>query len=168
MIRCASANGLEESSIMAVGFVMLDPYAPPAASLEHASEGVGELADRGVRFGAALLDGAFYGVAALPLALVDDWFALGPLVALAIYQWYLISTRGQSLAKGWLHIRIVKMNGAPCGFLSGVLLRAWPMAAAAGGVGAAIVASGLDGLFMFGAERRCIHDLVAGTKVVRA
>lgn len=147
---------------------MLDPYAPPVASLEAVREGIGEPADRGVRAGAALIDAAFYGIAAIPLALVAHWIALGPLVALAIYQWYLISTRGQSLAKGWLHIRIVKMNGEPCGFVNGVLLRAWPMAAAAGGIGAAIAAGGLDGLFLFGAERRCIHDLVAGTKVVRA
>ena len=147
---------------------MLDPYAPPAAALEAAPEGVGEPADRGVRAGAALIDGAGYAIAALPIAFLSHLIAYAPLLALVIYQWYLISTRGQSLAMGWLRIRIVKMNGSPCGFKNGVLLRAWVMAAAAGGVGAAIVAGGLDGLFMFGVERRCIHDLVAGTKVVRA
>jgi uncharacterized RDD family membrane protein YckC len=59
------------------------------------------------------------------------------------------------------------VDGAKPGFLRAVLLRLWingilgslPYVGSCYGL--------LDILFIFGADRRCIHDLIAGTKVVR-
>jgi uncharacterized RDD family membrane protein YckC len=163
---------------------MLDPYAPPSVDVDAApleDSGVVELADRGTRLGAAILDGLLYVAVALPGIFMSggfslyDWAIVLPVLALAIVQWYLIASRGQTVAKGWLRIRIVKMDGSPCGFLNGVVLRSWVMQLIA--VGAAYVVGTLqvsadpigilDALFIFGAERRCLHDLIAGTKVVR-
>ena len=46
------------------------------------------------------------------------------------YQWYLISTTGQSLAKRWMGIKIVRIDGTPVNFVNGVILRSWVMAPA--------------------------------------
>ena len=45
--------------------------------------------------------------------------------SLLAYQWYLISTRGQTIAKRWLGMKIIRNTGAPVDFVSGVILRTW-------------------------------------------
>ncbi|HTN77086.1 MAG TPA: RDD family protein [Pirellulaceae bacterium] len=88
------------------------------------------------------------------------------LVAFGV-QAYLISTRGQSLGKIVLGTRIVRVEtDETVGFLHGVLLRAI-VPAFIGMVPFVGRFFGLiDALFIFGEEKRCIHDLIAGTKVL--
>lgn len=89
-----------------------------------------------------------------------------PVLGLAVYQWYLISTTGQTLGKKWLKIRIMKTDGRPVDFVSGVLLRNWVLALLANipYIGGCI---GLvDALMIFGSEQQCLHDKIASTKVV--
>jgi uncharacterized RDD family membrane protein YckC len=164
-----------------------NPYQPPSSSDwsdpspygGHHDEHI--LAERGTRLGAALVDGLLMVGAMLPgiLLLVASDFEEGTLVAgiallalcaggLAIYQMVLISTRGQSIAKRWLGIRIVRLDGSPCGFVHGVLLRQWAMAIIAQIPIVGGIASIVDPLMIFGEERRCLHDQIAGTKVVVA
>jgi uncharacterized RDD family membrane protein YckC len=45
------------------------------------------------------------------------------------YQWYLISTTGQSLGKRWLGVQIVRVDGSPSGLRHGVILRSWILGA---------------------------------------
>jgi uncharacterized RDD family membrane protein YckC len=40
-----------------------------------------------------------------------------------LLQAYLVTTTGQSIAKRWFRIKIVKVDGSPVNFVSGVLLR---------------------------------------------
>ena len=92
---------------------------------------------------------------------------------LNIYQWYLISTTGQSLAKKWFRIRIVKTDNTGVDFVSGVLLREWVLGFVAGAINGVIPSAGsivslVDALMIFGSERRCLHDVIASTKVVIA
>jgi hypothetical protein len=47
------------------------------------------------------------------------------IAALWAYQWYLLSTTGQTLGKRWSGIRIVKVDGSPLTFVSAVLVRSW-------------------------------------------
>ncbi len=153
-----------------------NPYAPPQADLYVTlGEGAGEgmLAERGTRLGASMLDGLLYGGVAAVGAAVGAIFdedaivlvAFALMTVLAIYQWYLIATTGQSLAKKWLGIRIVRVDGTPLGFLYGVFLRSWVTQL----VAALIPLGGLiDPLLIFGDDRRCLHDHIAGTKVVVA
>jgi uncharacterized RDD family membrane protein YckC len=163
-----------------------NPYAPPTAGADtgEAVYGYGEdqiLAARGTRLAAAMIDGMLYVGVLLPGIVLmaaadgnDDGAILAAVVmgiaffALAIYQMYLISTRGQSLAKKWLGIKIVKTDGTEAGFVHGVLLRAWVM----GFIGqipiVGAIASLVDPLLIFGDERRCLHDMIAGTKVIMA
>jgi uncharacterized RDD family membrane protein YckC len=87
-------------------------------------------------------------------------------LGIGIFQCYRIATRGQSLAKQWLNIKIVKTDGTPVDFGSGVGLRAilpWFISN--------VPYIGwlfwlVDVCFIFRDDRRCIHDLMANTKVV--
>jgi uncharacterized RDD family membrane protein YckC len=96
---------------------------------------------------------------------------LGPL-PLMIYQWYLIATRGQTLGKKWTGIKIVKMDGSRVDFVSGVVLRNWVLALPGFiptvGRGINSLVDLIDVLMIFGEQRRCLHDVIAGTKVVVA
>jgi uncharacterized RDD family membrane protein YckC len=99
-------------------------------------------------------------------------------LALSIYQWYLTATTGQTLGKRWSHVRIVRVDGSPVGFVDGVVLREWVMSiilAVAGlvlswmpvfGPGASLAVSLVDYVPIFALDRRCLHDHLAGTKVI--
>ena len=130
------------------------------------------LAGRGSRLGAAIIDGIIYGVAIILLAALGPvlppiGFVLGGLVfvAIFIYQMVLLSKYGQTLGKKAVGIRIVKMDtGQNGGFVPNVLLRLF-----VNGLVGFIPLYGLVGiLFIFRSDRRCIHDMIAGTQVVEA
>jgi uncharacterized RDD family membrane protein YckC len=174
-----------------------NPYAPPASDTDGAvwpqqGSDAALLADRGSRLGGAILDRLMLIGAALPGYLMilahksdlQNMFIGVALMAvmvlpLVIYQWYLISTTGQSLAKKWLRMRVVKVDGAPVDFVSGVLLRSWVIELIGAAFGFVLGAGGIGGgltnvfgivnaLFIFGPAQRCLHDYIAGTKVVVA
>lgn len=95
--------------------------------------------------------------------------AIGGITALAfaIYQLVILSTRGQTVAKRLLGIRIVNFdNEQNPGFVKAVLLRAL----VPGLVGSipllGMIFTIVDACFIFRPDRRCLHDLMAGTKVV--
>src|SRR5262245_52296345 len=118
-----------------------NPYAPPLALGEAArpvagSTHSGSLAERSTRFWAALIDMLLYVGAAAPgfvtvmgsdhvTTLSVYAFSLPLPLVLACFQWYLIATTGQTLAKRWFRIRIVRLDGSLPGFVHGVLLRSW-------------------------------------------
>jgi uncharacterized RDD family membrane protein YckC len=129
-----------------------------------------ELATRGQRLLGAFVDGL---VTLIPYVLLkafpDSSAILAPTLAVlaAIFsiQIWLLCRDGQTLGKKAAGTRIVRVdteeNG---GFTTNVLMRA-------------IVSSlpnivplywFVDQLFVFREDRRCLHDLIAGTKVVRA
>lgn len=168
-----------------------NPYAPPplaefgTADIAMASGGFHDLADLSTRFVGALIDAGLYLVAAclglLAVAAVAEFQGLRiseldqellygivfvPVVPLAIAQWVLISTTAQSFGKRALGMRIVRhSDGAPVGFVRGVLLRSI--------VSRVLMrlmcrlGSLIDVLVIFTSDRRCLHDYIAGTVVVR-
>jgi uncharacterized RDD family membrane protein YckC len=90
-------------------------------------------------------------------------------LAITIAQMTLLSMRGQTLGKMAMSVRIVDYdNEANPGFRRAVVLRS----IVPGLIGAVPCLGTLfalvDALSIFGEERRCIHDLIAGTKVVEA
>ena len=152
-----------------------------------------ELASRGERLAAYLFEVAL----ALPFGLVGGvlGFRLGraharqlPLApslvfalaltavcmtALMIVQMYWLATSGQTLGKRWMKIRIVRLDGTAAGFVRAVLWRGFLNM---GVYLTLLLVAGrwlaypyllADILFIFGAQKSCIHDLIAGTKVVR-
>jgi len=81
---------------------------------------------------------------------------------LVICQWILLSISGQTIGKKLLMIRIVSESGKLPGFIQAVLLRNWLRVALS-----FIPFFGLiDLLFIFSASRKCLHDHIAGTRVV--
>ncbi len=99
------------------------------------------------------------GMGALGLAL---------LILLGV-QIYLLTTRGQTMGKKLLGIKIVNFDDeSNPGFVKAFLLRMF-----VNGVIGAIPIAGpiysiVDICFIFRSDRRCLHDLLAGTKVVKA
>lgn len=157
-----------------------NPYAPPATASVTPPRAAPDLrkALLGSRFLAALFDNVLTFVMILPVLLIAASLdAKGPglagiviltIAALWSYQWYLVTTTGQTLGKRWVGIRIVKVDGSPLTFVSGVVLRTWVfgLLSAIPGIGALLGLA--DVLAIFGGERRCLHDLLAGTAVIVA
>jgi uncharacterized RDD family membrane protein YckC len=98
----------------------------------------------------------------------------GPIIAgvlllvLLIANLYFLATRGQTLGKMLCKIKIVDMAGQNPGFVKAFLLRSLVP-----GIIGAVPFLGpffslADPLFIFREDRRCLHDQIAGTKVVTA
>lgn len=86
------------------------------------------------------------------------------LLAVPILQIVLLSKDGQTVGKKALNIRIVMVTTSQNGgFVPNVVLRAWLTALMAFIPFFGIV----DILFIFREDQRCIHDLIAGTRVIQ-
>jgi uncharacterized RDD family membrane protein YckC len=170
------------------GAVAVDnPYEAPRnpvarATYSPSTSGSGLLASRGARLAACLIDGLAAIVLLLP-AIAAAFFAgedstlstmaIGLVAAsgiafigFALYQLVMVVREGQSLGKRMMNIRIVNYDDGlvpSAGRLLGLryivnsfLGQFIPLYAF------------IDVMLIFGGERRCIHDYIAGTKVVEA
>ncbi|HEX7499646.1 MAG TPA: RDD family protein [Polyangia bacterium] len=88
-------------------------------------------------------------------------------LGIAIYQWTLIVRTGQSLGKKWTGIRIERIDGSRITFGTGVVLRNWVPKVMGAFPYLGMLFHLVDCLFIFREDRRCLHDLIAGTRVVR-
>jgi len=162
-----------------------DPYQPPVAELRTPVQlgPDGEaLASRESRLGAAILDSVIIGAIVLPMqwatGMFDNpeanslmttlaWSGAGMILYLLI-QGYFLATRAQSLGKMALNIKIVTLDGRNADLQRILLLRVLPVTL----VSMIPIVGGLfglaDSLFIFRADQRCIHDHIAGTRVVKA
>ncbi len=158
-----------------------------------------ELADRLYRLGAWFLDNILAFLCCLPGFLVvgssviislltghgditdamSGRLVLGWLViaaggvALLVVQIWMLTTRGQTVGKRMIGVRIVRAaDGTNPGFVSAVVMRAIVPGLIATVLniipGLGLVFTIVDVCFIFRADRRCIHDFIAGTKVVKA
>ncbi len=139
----------------------------------------GEQAKRVHRLGAAVIDLIINLVASVPLFIMVGMeafkepsiellaIALGyGLLSFALLHGYLLYTRGQTIGKYFLGIRISTLDGEQASFERIFLRRVFPVALVnqipmVGGLLAGIV----NPLFIFGKSQRCLHDYAAGTKV---
>jgi uncharacterized RDD family membrane protein YckC len=209
----ARALGSEEWRRLGDYVEFADPAAAPpviSTSVAATAEVAGgpELADRGRRFFARLIDWVIEFVCAIPGAMIlgpeflkvivmagqgqqpdlEDLdmqrLALGAVVlgvawlALLIVQVWLLATRGQSIGKRIIGVRIVRyLDNGHAGLVHAWLLRE-AVFTAIGFVLGLIPFVGpflfrpafhlTDWCFIFRDDRRCLHDLMAGTKVVNA
>ncbi|WP_375743638.1 RDD family protein [Corallococcus interemptor] len=87
-----------------------------------------------------------------------------PALLALLVQASLIRGTGASLGKRLLGIRVVRRDGLPAEVWRIALRNALPMALCSycGWFGL------VDALFIVGEDRRCLHDWVAGTRVVKA
>lgn len=160
-------------------------YAPPAAEVADVSaSGEAQLAGRGARLAGAIIDGVILLGLWWLVSVVTPWNIFSPqmaeagfmamvgmtllgLLLFAMVNGYLLMTRGQTVGKMLLGMRIVRPNGSAAspgrviGLRYGVgwLLSAVPI------VG--MVYALVDCLMIFRADRRCLHDMIADTIVVR-
>lgn len=99
-----------------------------------------------------------------PTLLALNWFMNILMIANVV----MLTVRGQTVGKLLIGIHIVRFSdGARAGFLKAVLLRGmlFGILAFLPVVGPFLLIS--DSLMIFRKDRRCLHDLVADTKVVR-
>ncbi len=173
-----------------------NPYQPPATNVEVDLDPAIvpgqrlELVGRWRRLWGGIIDGLLFSLTGLPamvagtrpfrievaigrspLQLSDTSRAgvisSGAFLLVLALQSYFIYTRGQSVGKQACSSRIVGIDGQRAPLVRAVVLRTWaplalPMLPWVGGLLAAV-----DVLFVFRRDRRCLHDLVAGTRVVR-
>ncbi|MGY3266542.1 RDD family protein [Lysobacter sp. HA35] len=167
-----------------------NPYATPGVPCADARL---ELASRWRRLAAALVDLFFGAVTLVPIPVAmsiagggnanEPILMIAPLLMVVLLAVNLLGLerRGQTLGKRVFRIRIVKVDGSHPSLSSSFLWRAVAPAALLvfGTLAIALVLPfGLgvyciplllvDGLWMLGRERRCLHDLLADTIVVPA
>lgn len=159
----------------------LNPYAPPQVAIvsERPASGL-QLASHGDRLLAALLNVVFVILCLVPTtvlwvshsgSMTDQVISQGVIVGVAclttyvIYNAYLLSVRGQSLPKKIMGIRIVTH---PDSDMPGAGKAFWMRGALNFVIANCVPLYGLvDLCFIFREDRRCIHDLIAGTQVVK-
>ena len=165
-----------------------NPYRAPNAAVAEFSS-ADELAGRGARLGAAIIDAIIIMVIVMPLMYVGGywttamaaaqagqqvglattlmWGVIG-LVVFAIVQGIPLNASGQTWGKKALKIKIVDLQGGkpPLGRLLG--LRYFPIQLVSNIPAIGPVLALVDVLLIFRNDRRCGHDLIAGTKVVHA
>jgi uncharacterized RDD family membrane protein YckC len=89
------------------------------------------------------------------------------IIALIFVQMTLISLRGQSIGKLLLRLKIVRTPGEePAGFLRGFAIRSVMPYIVQQLPLIGMVFWLVDTCFVFRTDRRCLHDLAAGTKVI--
>lgn len=161
-----------------------NPYAVNDGISLDVSDRAGELAGRWIRFAASLIDGVILAALIWPVLIFGFGLSFQTLATLGfgakllvvaggflcyvLVNGYLLHKSGQTVGKKLLGIRVVMLDGSPASLvtltvmrqLSMQLLTLIPIAGSFAGL--------LDALFIFGKNRRCLHDLIAGTKVVLA
>jgi uncharacterized RDD family membrane protein YckC len=166
-----------------------NPYAPPQAEVgDGADRDAGaELAGRGERLGAAILDSIISGVlVGVPLMIGMNWSAVGaqdwmnaftPLglglagigfIAWAAITTYLVHKNSQTIAKKIVGIKVVRSDRSHAS-----LGRIFWLRNVVNWIPSAIPYVGniyglVDALFIFSESRQCVHDKIADTIVVKA
>jgi uncharacterized RDD family membrane protein YckC len=164
-----------------------NPYSAPESTL-LAAEAPGDLADLGERLAAALIDGLLLMLLFLPLMwfggyieavmqsamagaqppflLVLTWALYGFLLFVVV-QGYPLHANGQTWGKRILRIRIVDLQGRKVPLLPLLLRRYLSVQAVAAIPFLGNLLMLINILLIFRQDRRCGHDLIAGTRVVK-
>ena len=165
-----------------------NPYAPPGAEVQDIYDPTVtlELAERGTRLGAAILDGIIAGAMTYGPFLVGVFIAAAigssdgtpntPIiiasvvlacVGFIVWCWLTIrdvARNGQTIAKKMLGIRVVRADGAPA-TLGRIF---WLRNVVNFLISLVPFYSIVDVLFIFAEDRQCLHDKLADTIVVKA
>jgi uncharacterized RDD family membrane protein YckC len=80
---------------------------------------------------------------------------------------YFLRNNGQTIGKWLLGIRIATLDGGIPDFWRIVILRYAPISLAALIPYVGFFADSFDAVFIYRGDRRCIHDLIAGTQVLQ-
>ena len=161
-----------------------NPYAAPTAVVEDVLPAL-RLGGRGERLAAAIIDGLILLFVLVPLMFAGGYFSgimqgqqpgfgtqlLWSLLSFALFiaiQGFPLAKTGQTWGKKLLKLKIVDLAGAKPDFvrLVGMRYGSTQLISLVPIIGGIYVL--VDVLFIFRDDRRCIHDLIAGTRVVVA
>jgi uncharacterized RDD family membrane protein YckC len=171
-------------------------YAPPKSQVADVVPDDDVKASRSSRLGASLLDSLILFVPMIPayyqawplimrasaagqrgtlavwglIASSGGWFYIGLVwfVLILIINGVLAYRNGQTIAKKWLGIKDVRTDGSRVSFARifwlrnavNIAISLVPLIGSFYGL--------IDALFIFGSARRCVHDYIADTIVIRA
>ena len=161
----------------------VNPYQAPATPSHRVMTAGPPLAGRLVRLAAVIVDGIISLLITMPLFFFTGYFdhiladnvtlletILMTLLGLGIFlalHGYLLATRGQTIGKMIVGVRIVDYGtGQSVSFRKLIGLRYLPTWIITMIPYFGMLFTLVDALAIFTSERRCIHDLIAGTKVV--
>lgn len=162
-----------------------NPYQPPEASLagERSDYLEGQAATLRQRFLAAMLDGLISLVLVAPLMFAFGMFdytngeapsfretfdmALLGFIVFVLVHGYFLKRDGQTVGKKIMGIRITGLDDTIPPLSKILIARYLPISALTLIPAAGNFLPMIDALFVFRSDRRCIHDLIAGTKVVQ-
>jgi uncharacterized RDD family membrane protein YckC len=168
-----------------------DPYRTPDADVASLSVAGLDPADRALRLVAVLIDWAISMVLMVPLMFMGGFweaafeagrsggFGLMPLgttvmwavigfVLFVLIQGYPLQMTGQTWGKKLLSLKIVDLQGNKPSLADLLLKRYLPTHAIANLPCLGLIYVLVDSLMIFRADQRCLHDLIAGTRVVKA
>jgi uncharacterized RDD family membrane protein YckC len=167
-----------------------EPYLAPHADLAPRPPET-DLADRWARLAAALIDGAIMlavlvpsmfmggyweaafeagrsgGFGLMPLGTTLLWVVIG-FALFVLVQGYPLHATAQTWGKKLLSIRIVDLQGGQPSLADLLVERYLPTHAIANLPCLGLIYVLVDVLMIFRDDRRCLHDLIAGTRVVVA
>lgn len=168
-----------------------DPYRTPDADVASLSVAGLDPADRALRLVAALIDGVIAMVLIVPLMFMGGFweaafeagrsggFGLMPLgttvmwavigfVLFVLIQGYPLQMTGQTWGKKLLSLKIVDLQGNKPSLADLLLKRYLPTHVIGQVPCVGLIYVLVDSLMIFRADQRCLHDLIAGTRVVKA
>ncbi len=159
-------------------------FAPPQAEVADIAVDGMAAGGRGTRLGAALIDGVIVGVLLWLLGQVTGWNVFAPdlkaglmrvmatnlvlgFITFTAVNAYLLATQGQTLGKRLLGLRIVRPDGGRASLVRllgarygiGYVIGLLPFVGGLYGL--------IDSLLIFRESRRCLHDHIADTLVVK-
>jgi uncharacterized RDD family membrane protein YckC len=162
-------------------------FQPPKAEVADVrADDETELATRGARFGGAMIDGLLILLVLFPTMMMTGYwqdamsgkqpsmatqiaYALLGYAAYLVFNGYLLHKSGQTIGKRLVGTRIVSVDENRIIPVWKVLaLRQLPFSVVAQIPIVGPLLSLADSLFVFRSDKRCLHDLIAGTKVVQA
>jgi uncharacterized RDD family membrane protein YckC len=157
-------------------------YAPTEVRLDDiVTPGEYEIAGRGTRLGAVILDGVMFAVAGMLAAVMIPAFSNNEsaqvvaislvgvaMLGLLMLNIVFLHQNGQTIGKKILGIKVVRMSGERIGVLRIFFLRYLPVTllGAIPYLGWAI--SLTDSLLIFRESNQCLHDTIADTIVIKA
>jgi uncharacterized RDD family membrane protein YckC len=171
------------------GKSMTDPYQPPKSELmdKQAMDGIDPdtLASRWSRLFAVMIDGVIGMILAIPFwILTGSWayissgqqlpltfMLLGSIygfTGFVLVHYYFLNKSGQTVGKRILSIKIVDLENNLTGANPLILKRYLPMSVVSLIPILGSVLMLIDALFIFRKDKRCVHDFIAGTRVVKS
>lgn len=162
-----------------------NPYATPKSDVDVPLTAEVELASRWARLGGSIIDGILITLVVLPLMYVTGYFqraleqaptlaetlawTVAGAIAFVLINGYLLANAGQTAGKRIVGTRIVSVEDGrilPLWKVVGVRWLPWSLAAQVPVVGPFVGIANV--LAIFRRDKRCLHDLVAGSHVIKA